>query len=237
MDCFAVPDIVFRLNAIATDRSEPFLQYYGGKISSEWLIPKVWQILNETPDIYHATSHFIEGGDWVTFQLTGALKHSSCASGYKHTWIKKFGYPSKDFFKALDPRFENFVEEKLSAPIAPIGSKIGELTVEAAKLIGLKHGTAVAVSIIDAHASLPAVGIAEPGKLLAIMGTSTCHIVLDENERTVPGTCVVEDGVVPGYYAYEAGQACVGDHFKWFIENCVPGMYVEGRHNFEDRHN
>ena len=33
---------------------------------------------------------------------------------------------------------------------------------------------------------------------------------------------VVEDGVIPGLLGYEAGQSCVGDHFEWFVENCVP---------------
>jgi L-ribulokinase len=26
---------------------------------------------------------------------------------------------------------------------------------------------------------------------------------------------------------YEAGQSCVGDHFEWFTENCVPASYYE----------
>jgi L-ribulokinase len=38
---------------------------------------------------------------------------------------------------------------------------------------------------------------------------------------------VVEDGVIPGYLGYEAGQSCVGDHFEWFVENCVPARYAE----------
>ncbi|MFF2446360.1 ribulokinase [Neobacillus sp. NPDC058068] len=224
----AAQDEANRLNEIAAKRGETFLQRYGGKISSEWLIPKVWQILNEAPEIYQAADQIVEATDWVISQLTGEIKRNSCTAGYKAIWHKKDGYPSSDFFKALDPRLENVVEDKLSNKIVPIGSKAGEITEKAAKLTGLNPGTAIAVANVDAHVSIPAVGITEPGKILMIMGTSTCHILLGDEEKVVPGMCgVVEDGVIPGYMGYEAGQSCVGDHFEWFTENCVPARYFE----------
>ncbi|HLU23804.1 MAG TPA: ribulokinase [Bacillaceae bacterium] len=224
----AAQDEANRLNEIAEQRGEAFLQRYGGKISSEWMIPKVWQILNEAPEMYEAADQILEATDWVISQLTGEIKRNSCTAGYKAIWHKQEGYPSKDFFKALDPRLENVVEEKLSKDIFPIGSKAGELTLKAANMIGLNPGTAIAIANVDAHVAVPAVGITEPGKLLMIMGTSTCHILLGEKEEIVPGMCgVVEDGVIPGYMGYEAGQSCVGDHFEWFIENCVPESYYK----------
>ncbi len=223
----AAQDEANRLNEIAQNRNEDFLNLYGGKISSEWLIPKIWQILNEAPEIYEKADKFMEAADWVILQLTGQEKRNSCTAGYKAMWHKKMGYPSKDFFKALDPRLENLVEEKLSLDIWPIGSKAGEITEEASKLTGLKKGTAVAVATIDAHVAVPAVGITDAGKMLMIIGTSTCHMLLSTEEQRVPGMCgVVEDGIVPGFMGYEAGQSCVGDHFQWFIENCVPEDYM-----------
>ncbi|HHY83435.1 MAG TPA: ribulokinase [Clostridiales bacterium] len=224
----AAQDEANRLNRIAYERGEEFLKRYGGKISSEWLVPKVWQALNEAPEIYKNACKFIEAGDWLVWQLTGEEKRNSCMAGYKALWHKQKGYPSREFFKALDPRMENLVEEKLSSKIYPIGSKAGELTAEAAALTGLKQGTAVAVANVDAHVAVPAVGITEAGKMLMIMGTSNCHMVLGREERYVPGICgVVEDGMIPGYLGYEAGQSCVGDHFDWFVKNCVPFEYQQ----------
>lgn len=44
----------------------------------------------------------------------------------------------------------------------------------------------------------------------------------------VPGMCgVVEDGILPGYVGYEAGQSCVGDHFHWLIQHFVPEAYLK----------
>ena len=224
----AAQDEANMLNEIAKDRGEDFLRLYGGKISSEWLIPKIWQIYNEAPEIYNNAARFMEATDWVIMQLTGVERRNSCTAGYKAIWNKQKGYPSKDFFKALNPGLENLVQEKLSTDIYPIGSKAGEITEKASKLTGLLVGTSIAVANVDAHVAVPAVGITDEAKLLMIMGTSTCHILLGTEEKIVPGMCgVVEDGVIPGYFGYEAGQSCVGDHFEWLVENSVPKAYFK----------
>lgn len=216
------------LNRIAQERGEEFLARYGGKISSEWMVPKVWQLLEEAPEIYEKMDRFIEAADWVVWQLCGKETRNSCTAGYKALWNKEKGFPSNDFYKALNPGLEHFVDEKLSRHIDSLGGKAGEITPEAASLTGLKVGTAVAVANVDAHVSLPAVGVTEPGKMLMIIGTSTCDVLLGEKECIVPGMCgVVEDGIIPGYLGYEAGQSCVGDHFDWFVKNCVPEAYIK----------
>ncbi len=216
-----------KLNEIAEKMGEKWLSRYGGKISSEWAFPKIWQVLDEAPEIYAKPDRFIEAADWVIWQMTGKETRNSCTAGYKAIWHKKDGYPSKKFFKALDKRLENVVDEKLSRDILPLGQKAGEITKEGSKLTSLKVGTAVAVANVDAHVTVPAVKMSKAGQMLMIMGTSTCHILLGDEEKIVPGMCgVVEDGVLPGFFGYEAGQSCVGDHFAWFVENCVPASYV-----------
>lgn len=224
----AAQDKANKLNQIAKEREEEWLARYGGKISSEWMFPKIWQVLDECPKLYEEADFFIEAADWVVWQLTGVQTRNSCTAGYKAIWHKQKGYPSNEFFKALDERLEHVVEDKLNCPVTPLGAKAGEICSKAAAMTGLRVGTAVAVANVDAHVTAPAVKIDGPGKILAIMGTSTCHILLGTEEHTVPGMCgVVEDGVYPGYFGYEAGQSCVGDHFAWFVENCCPKEYYE----------
>lgn len=215
-----------RLKDIALRRQEKFIHRYGDKISSEWMLPKIWQILEEAPEIYEATDRFIEAGDWLVLQLTGKERRSSCNAGYKAIWDKKEGYPSPEFFAALHPRLKNVVEEKLSTKIYSIGSKAGVLTLQMAQLTGLKENTPVAVEVIDAHSAVPATTVTQPGKMVLIMGTSTCHMLLSKEQKLIPGIPgVVEDGILPGYFGYEAGQAAVGDIFDWFISNCIPASY------------
>ncbi|MDI4644078.1 ribulokinase [Cohnella hashimotonis] len=224
----AAQDEADRLNAIAAERGEKFLPRYGGKISSEWMVAKVWQILNEAPEVYEATDLFTEATDWVISQLTGGFVRNSCTAGYKSIWHKQEGYPSPDFFKALDPRLENLTATKLRGDIKPLGSKAGELTAKMAELTGLVAGTAIAVGNVDAHAAVPAVGVVDEGKLVMAMGTSICHMVLGKEEVEVEGMCgVVEDGIIEGYMGYEAGQSAVGDIFEWFVEEAVPAYVKE----------
>lgn len=223
----AAQDEANKLNHIAEQRGEDFLQRYGGKISSEWMIAKVWQTLNEAPEIYEKTDLFVEATDWVISKLTGNLVRNSCTAGYKSIWHKKDGYPNKEFFRALDTRLENLIETKLRGEVVSIGTKAGELTDKMAKLTGLKAGIAIAVGNVDAHASVPAMGVAEPGKLVLTMGTSICALLLGNEEIEVEGMCgVVEDGIIPGFFGYEAGQSAVGDIFAWYVDQAVPEYVI-----------
>jgi len=214
------------LNRIAAERGETFLARYGGKISSEWLIPKIWQILDEAPEVYRAADRFLEAADWVIWQLTGNECRNSCTAGYKAMFNKQEGYPSTAFFAALDPRLENLVAEKLSTAIYPLGVRAGGLLPDWAESLGLPAGIAVAVANVDAHVAVPACTVVEPGKMVMIMGTSICHMVCGTESKIVPGMCgVVEDGILPGLFGFEAGQSAVGDIFAWFVDNGVPGAY------------
>lgn len=214
-----------KINDVAQRRGEAFPARYGGKISSEWFFPKALQILDEAPEVYAAADRFIEAGDWLVLQLCGEEKRNACVAGYKAMWDE--GYPSSDFFKALDPRFEHVVTEKMRSDIYPAGVRAGGLLPEVAKKLGLKPGTAVATGGVDAHVAVPAATVTDAGKMVMIMGTSLCHMVCGTDKRIIEGMCgVVKDGILPGYYGYEAGQSAVGDIFAWFVEQCVPG-YVE----------
>ncbi len=215
-----------RINAAARARNEDWLKRYGGKISSEWFFSKALQRLDEAPEIYAAADVLIEGGDWLVWQLVGEQKRNASTAGYKAIWAKGEGFPDRDFFRALDPRLENVIDEKMTRKIYPIGAKAGALTARAADWMGLMPGIPVAVANMDAHVSVPGSTVTGPGRMVMIMGTSTCHILLGEVEKPVEGICgVVEDGVVPGLFGYEAGQSGVGDIFGWFVDHAVPPKY------------
>lgn len=215
-----------KINATARQLNQKWLDRYGGKISSEWFFAKTLQILDEAPEIYTAADRLLEAADWVIWQLTGVEKRNSCTAGYKAMWSKREGYPPDEFFRELDPRLENVIDQKMSRSIYPIGERAGGLTDRAAGWTGLKKGTAVAIANVDAHVSVPAATVTEPGRMVMIMGTSICHMVLDHEEHTVESMCgVVEDGIIPGLFGYEAGQSGVGDIFAWFVKDCVPEDY------------
>ena len=214
-----------KINEVAEARGEAWLQRYGGKYSSEWFFSKALQILEEAPEVYADADRLIEACDWVIWQLTGVETRNACTAGYK-ALVQDGDYPSNDYFAALHPGFADVVDSKMSRELAQLGDKAGGLTNKWAEATGLKEGTAVAVANVDAHVSAPAVKATDPGVMVMIMGTSTCHVISGESISNVEGMCgVVEGGIIPGLYGYEAGQSGVGDIFAWFVKNAVPPEY------------
>jgi L-ribulokinase len=222
----AQPEAV-RLTELLAERDPERLARYGGKVSSEWLWPKVAQIADEAPDVYEAAAHIVEAGDWVILQLTGRLTRSACQAGYKAMWEADSGDIADTILVDLHPALAGAVGTKVLAEVLPVGAKAGETTAAWAAA-GLREGIPVAVALIDAHSAVPAAGIAAPGDMLMIMGTSLCHITLGSELVPARGIAgVVKDGVLPDWYGYEAGQPAVGDIFLWFIRHAVPPTYFE----------
>ena len=216
-----------RINAVAVERGEPWLARYGGFISSEWEYAKALQLLEEAPEVYECMDHWVEAADWIVWQLCGSSLRNACTAGYKGIY-QGGEYPSPEFEKALNPDFVGFAETKLDHRIGELGERAGGLTAEAAGWTGLPAGIAVAVGNVDAHVTAPAARAIESGQMLAIMGTSTCHVMNHDHLVEVPGMCgVVDGGIVAGTYGYEAGQSGVGDIFAWYVDHQVPASYVD----------
>jgi L-ribulokinase len=219
-----------RINELARTRGEKWLPRYGGLISSEWEFAKGLEVFEEAPDVYAAMRHWVEAADWIVWQLTGTYVRNACTAGYKGI-LQDGQYPSRDFLHELAPGFESFVADKLEHPLGALGSRAGSLSAEAAAWTGLPEGIAVAVGNVDAHVTAPAAQAVEPGQMVAIMGTSTCHVMNGAELHEVPGMCgVVDGGIVPGLWGYEAGQSGVGDIFGWFVEHGVPASYEGHEH-------
>ena len=209
-----------RINEVARARNESFLNRYGGAIGLEWFFPKMLETLECAPKVYQAADVWLEAGDWFVWQLVGgraiSLPRSTCQAGYKGMWNATDGYPSEAYLKAVNPKFASVVKDKMPGQLIPPGKTAGGLVPAMAKRFGLREGTPVSAAIIDAHAGVPGAGASAPGTLVMVMGTSSCHMLNSTKERNVPGVAgVVKDGILPGFYGYETGQAAVGDAFDW----------------------
>jgi len=214
-----------RINAIAEQRGETWLGRYGGHISSEWEFAKGLQLLEEDRGVYDRMDFWVEAADWIVWQLCGRYVRNACTTGYKAVY-QDGKYPSPDYLAALNPDFGSFVEDKVEHEIGQLGDAAGRLTARAAGWTGLPQGIAVAVGNVDAHVSVPAADSVAPGTMVAILGTSTCHVMNGDHLAEVPGMCgVVDGGIVDGLPGYEAGQSGVGDIFAWYVENQVPARY------------
>ena len=216
-----------RVNELARTRGESWLPRYGGLISSEWELAKGLQLFEEDREAYDRMAHWVEAADWIVWQLCGDYVRNACTAGYKG--VRQDGeYPSREFLGGLADGFDGFVDDKLDHRIGQLGDRAGSLSAEAAAWTGLPEGIAVAVGNVDAHVTAPAAQAVSPGQMVAIMGTSTCHVMSADVLREVPGMCgVVDGGIVAGLWGYEAGQSGVGDIFGWFTRTGVPAAYAE----------
>lgn len=208
------------IERVAKERNELFLDQYGGVIGLEWFFPKLLETLEEAPEVYRAADIWVEAGDWVVWQLVGCaateMARSTCQAGYKGMWTSSDGFPSKPFLRAVHPELVDVVRTKMLGRMKTPGQLAGRISKGMAKKLRVKEGTPVSTAIIDAHAGVPGVGAADPGALVMVCGTSSCHMLNATEYRPVPGVAgIVKDGILPGMFGYETGQAAVGDAFDW----------------------
>jgi L-ribulokinase len=217
-----------KIYQLARDRKEPWLKRYGNMVSAEWLFPKILQIFYEDRSIYDAADTFIEAVDWVVNRMTKGFSRSSATLGVNAFWSPDDGFPDNAFFSALDSELGATIGAKLGGAVLPVGSPAGHLSREFAAYIGLEENTVVSIGHGDSEVTACGLGITEPYKMIMVMGTSLCYQYMNPKFEPFPGlSAVVRDGMIPGYYAYEAGQSAVGDIYDWFIQTCMPDKYFE----------
>lgn len=187
-----------------------YLKNFGGKVSGEWLLAKAVQVARESPKTWDAAERFIESGDWLVWQLSGAESRSLGFASYKAQYAEGDGYP-KDVLDGLEAR--------LSAPHA-VGSSAGSLTDAWRQKTGIKGMAAIAVSVIDSHVVLPAVGAVDDGCLVGALGTSAAYLLLSERFHPLPPGIegVAYNGSMRDLWCYESGQASFGDTLAWFVK-------------------
>lgn len=216
-------DLLFKT---ALEGKNRWLGYYGFNVSSEWMIPKIMEVNNKAPEVMAVTANIMEAGDWIVNRLTGQNVRSNCGLGFKSFWEAETGF-HYDLFDKVDSDLSDIVRTKVDAPVVSIGDSVGTLCKEMAEKLGLSPDTQVSPFIIDAHASLLGIGSEKDKEMTMVMGTSTCHLMLNKEQHKVPGISgSVKGAIIPDLYAYEAGQTAVGDLFE-YVAKQAPYDYVK----------
>jgi len=208
------------------------LQYVGGQVSPEMQTPKLLWIKENLPDTWKRVARFLDLPDFLSYRATGDDTRSLCTTVCKWTYLGhedsvirgSVGRWDDSYFKAVG--LDDLVAQKykrIGRRVRPMGEPAGQgLTEKAAEELGLRPGTPVAVSIIDAHAGgLGLLGAPLDGKapeaadfdhrLALICGTSTCHMAVSPEARFVPGVWgPYFSAMVPDLWLTEGGQSATG---------------------------
>ena len=219
-----------KITELAAREHPEYLAKCGGTYSSEWFFSKIFHCLRTDPEVFDAAYSWMECCDYIPAVLTGTsrpeqTRRSRCAAGHKAMYSEEWGgLPAKDFLAKLHTKLGE-LRDRLYDESLTSDNKAGTLTEEWSEKLGLPPGLPVAVGAFDAHLGAVGSGVT-PGKLVKIIGTSTCDVAVwpgEEPLADIPGVCGIVDGsVLPGFYGLEAGQSAVGDIFNWFVNSIQP---------------
>lgn len=210
------------INRAAAESGAGYLDYCGGTYSEEWFFSKILRLIRHAPRVAAAAASYAECGDYLAGELAGVtapgvMARNRCAASHKALWSARWGgLPDRAFLERIDPRL-GALREKLYTDTAYAGTRIGTLSPKWAERLELDTSVVVGMGAMDAHSGAVGAGI-RPGILLKSVGTSGSDLlVAPECDRAIPGICGQAEGsILPGFVAFEAGQAAVGDVFAWF---------------------
>ncbi|MCL6100899.1 MAG: ribulokinase [Bacteroidetes bacterium] len=213
------------INELAHKGRLDYTKFEGGIYSSEWVWAKMAHLLRADQKVKEVAYSWIEHCDWMPAVLTGKtkpeeVKRSRCAAGHKAMWHDSWGgLPSEEFLTSFEPALKDF-RAHLYTHTYTGDIKVGNLSPEWAKKLGLGTNVAIGAGAFDCHVGAVG-GEITPNVLVRSIGTSTCDIITvpyDQfGDKFVAGICGQVDGsVVPGYIGLEAGQSAFGDIYAWF---------------------
>lgn len=210
-------------------QKHPILQFTGSTISPEMEVPKLLWLKENLPETFEKSAHFFDLPDWLVHRATGSLIRSLCSATCKWTYQGKNGCFGEgwdqSFLKSVG--LETLLQDdavKIGNQFAAPGTAIDAgLTTAAAKELGLRPGTPVASSMIDAYAGALGTMGAEAtqsktdstqshgARMALISGTSACHIAATPEPTFVPGVWGPYFSVLGAeQWVNEAGQSMAG---------------------------
>ena len=208
-----------RINAVAAERGEPWLARYGGQdLVGVVLRQGAADPATRRPRSTHRADRLIEAADWVVWQLTGV-----------ETQEQLHGRLQGDVVEARRVPLARRTSRRSTRASSTSSTRRCRATIAAARRTGRRaerarrpHGPGCAraprsrspTSTPRARCRRPTV--TEPGTMVMIMGTSTCHICCSATSSAmVEGMCgVVEDGIVPGLLRVRGGPVGGRRHLR-----------------------
>ncbi|MEL5299464.1 FGGY-family carbohydrate kinase [Serratia nevei] len=219
------------------------LDFVGGIISPEMQTPKLLWLKQHMPTTWANAGYLFDLPDFLTWRATQDATRSLCSTVCKWTYLGHEQRWDKSYFQQIG--LEDVLEHdaaKIGSDVKMMGEPLGHgLTQRAAGEMGLIAGTAVSVSIIDAHAgtlgTLGATGVsgevADFNRRVALIGgTSTGHMAMSRTARFIGGVWgPYYSAILPEYWLNEGGQSATGALIDHVIQShpCYPELLAQAK--------
>lgn len=219
------------------------LDYVGGVISPEMQTPKLLWLKQHMPNSWQNIGHLFDLPDFLTWRATQDETRSLCSLACKWTYMGHENRWDESYFRQIG--LEDLLEHdaaKIGREVKTMGEPLGHgLTQRAASEMGLLPGTAVSVSIIDAHAgSLGTLGAAGASgehadfdrRIALIGGTSTGHMAISKEPRFIKGVWgPYFSAILPDLWLNEGGQSATGALIDHMIQShpCYATLRDQGK--------
>lgn len=184
-----------------------------GPVSAEWMIPKALWLARHEPDVFDAAHTICEYQDFMTIRLTGRrIASLNNASIRWHYNTDLGGWPT-GLLARLDL---GALQDKWPGEVAAPGEVVGELTAMAAEHLGLPRTVKLVQGGADALIGMIGLGVAQPGQLALVTGSSHLQFGVSEKPVNFPGLWgAYPNAVYPDRYIIEGGQSSTGSILQW----------------------
>ena len=197
-------------------------RWSGMQLSSQAAGPKIAWLAEHEPEIHRGARWFVTATTYLVHRLTGAMVIDAHTASHFNPIFDRSTIGWSD-------RYADGITSIDRLPAIGWPSDVaGVVTAEAAAATGLPAGVPVAVGTIDALAEGISVGIARPGDLMVMYGSTTFFILMTE-APVEAGALWLTAGAERRQWALAAGLATGGSALAWFRDRFAQDLVAAER--------